>query len=346
MRPSQTIKTLSDALSQILLPDTIHPILCSNAVKTILHTLWPEPFNKPHYLPEMHLFFGGRVYRDAVRAQVMWNFPTEAKSSYSSFKSVSTRPADSFNVSPTANSPVHNLANLPMLSYISKNHLASFRRNIFRVAPGPDRSWNEPVRRLQQLRAKQLVPADSDHDAHFVAMFLAMAQKHFYTTPPASSRREISMLPGKEIPPCPDFHDVTLRILTHDTDTAEFIVYTGHVTAEFLERFHYPCRVPSNDEEAEVKGIKIEYTRVPIWPILGLRERLGKALGQDVVGQFDPDEIEKWESDSGQNNGVKRKREALSEVFNESFEQESDDEPALSAKKRCLREGAPIGVVM
>lgn len=347
LRPSQTITTLSDALTQILIPDALHPILCSGAVKTVLMTLWPESFSRPLFMPELHLFFGGRIYRDAVRAQIMWNFPSdEAKSSYSSFVTVSTRPADSFNHSTQSCSPPQSSANLPMMCYIGKNQLAAIRKNLFRVAPGPDRSWNEPVWQLQQLRSKLLVPSNTDHDAHFVGIFLAMAQKHFYATPPMSERRDMPMLPSKEIPPCPKFHDLTLRILTHDTDTCEFIVYTGYVTAKFLEKFHDPFKAPANDDDARISGIKIEYTRVPIWPILGLRERLGKALGQDVVGNFDPEEIETWENDKETHDLGKRKREALSEVFNNSFDSESDDEPALTAKKRCLTEGAPVGVVM
>lgn len=150
----------------------------------------------------------------------------------------------------------------------------------------------------------------------------------------------------KGIPPCPSFHDLTLRILTHDTDTAEFLVYTGYITKEFLEKFHDPFKAPVSSDEESKSGINIEFTRVPIWPILGLRERLGKALGQDVVGEFDPTEIETWEADSEQTGGGKRKREALSEVLNKSFDDESDGEHRLSAKKRCLNEGAKVGVVM
>ena len=345
MRPSQTIITLSEALTQILLPDAVHPILCSNSIKTILMTLWPESFSKPQYLPELHLFFGGRVYRDSVRAQIMWNYPTaveEIKSSYSSFRTVTTRPADSFNHSTQQSTP-QNPVNLPMVCYIGKSQLASIRRNLFRVAPSPGRGWNEPVWRLQQLRAKMLIPSNADHDAHFVGIFLAMAQKHFYAPPALSSRRDSPMSPDKKIPPCPNFQDITLRILTHDTETAEFLVYTGHITAKFLEKFHNPFKNP--DDEEQTSGIKIEYTRVPIWPILGLRERLGKALGEEVVGQFNPEEVETWEVDREKHETGKRKREVLTEVFNNSFSSESEDEPSLTAKKRCLSEGTPSGVV-
>ncbi|CAJ0552770.1 Ff.00g008480.m01.CDS01 [Fusarium sp. VM40] len=349
LSPSNTIITLSNALTQILLPDAMHPILASNAVKTVLMTLWPTAFSKPQYLPELHLYFGGRVYRDAVRAQLMWNFPAEEpKSSYSSFKTISTRPAESFNVS-TQSSPTQCPANLPMICYIGKTQLASVRNNLFRVAPGPGRSWNEPVFRLQQLRARILIPSNSDHDAHFVGIFLGMAQKHFYPPPPITGRRDSRMSPEQGIPPCPNFHDLKLKILTHDTETSEFIVYTGNITKEFLEKFHDPFKASTDDDEAMVSGLKIEYTRVPIWPILGLRERLGKALGQDVVGAFDPDVIETWEKDPEKQGGEKRKREVITEVVNSSnssFEEGEEEEPAVVSKKRCLNEGTPVGVVM
>ncbi|KAF7561599.1 hypothetical protein G7046_g2542 [Stylonectria norvegica] len=348
MRPSQTIITLCDSLTQILLPETVHPIISSNAARTLLMTLWPGSFGKAHYLPELHLFFGGRVYRDAVRTQLMWNFPSsETKSSYSSFMSVSTRAADSFTPSTQPCSPPQTSANLPMMCYIGKNQLASIRRSLFRVASAPDRTSNDPVYRLQQLRAKQLVPSNSDHDAHFVGIFLAMAQKHFYATPEPSLRRDSPITPGKAIPPCPNFQDVTLRILTHDNKTAEFIVYTGFVTARFLRQFHDPYKAPKGGD-GEMEGIKISYTKVPIWPILGLRERLGKALGQDIVGPFDEEEMETWDSDveEEKDESSKRKREPLSEVLNRSFDEDTDEEPALSSKKRCLGDGAPVGIVM
>lgn len=141
-----------------------------------------------------------------------------------------------------------------------------------------------------------------------------------------------------------------LRILTHDADTSEFIVYTGHVTAKFLDRFHDPFRVPTSEESQDTApGVKIEYTRVPIWPILGLKERLGKALGEDIVGPFDPSEMETWETDTEepQAKDNKRKREALSEVFNGSFDEDTDNdeqESPLKSKKQRLEEGPPIGV--
>ncbi|POR34391.1 Uncharacterized protein TPAR_05416 [Tolypocladium paradoxum] len=349
MRPSRTITTLSDSLTEILLPTALHPVLCSKAVKTILSTLWPAPFDRPQLLPELHIFFGDRVYRDAVRTQVMWNYPPDGgSSSQNSFISISTRPADSY---PLATPAGHNPANLPMMCYIAKNQLASMRQTIFRVAPAPGRGWNEPVMRLQQARSRGLMPANADHDVQFVAIFLAMAQRHFYATPAPSCRRDSQWSPSRGEPPRPEFQDLTLRILTHDNDTAEFIVYTGHVTAKFLERFHEPLKNPCG-EDGEIPGINIEYTRVPIWPILGLRERLGRAVGEEIVGPFEPADMETWEYDGMEGgeaqNSSKRKLAVLSEVFNGNFDEETEDEEEaehLGAKKRCLGEASPVGVV-
>ncbi|UNI24772.1 hypothetical protein JDV02_010496 [Purpureocillium takamizusanense] len=361
MEPSQTITSLSNSLTEILTPGSPYPVMTSSFIKTILSTLWPGAFGKPLFLPELHLFFGDRVYRDAVRTQVMWNYPLDpVKSSQSSFTTTSTRPADSYGPSPPAQ---HNPAGLPMMCYISRNQLAVVRRTLFRIAPGPGRSWNAPVFRLQQARSRLLVPADPDHDVQFVAIFLAMAQRHFYNAPPPSSRRDsqwATQPTSKTALPHPQFEDIKLHILTHDVDEADFIVYTGHVTAKFLERFHDPLKAP-RDESGRVPGLEIEYTRVPIWPILGLRERLGTALGEGIVGPFDPTEMETWETKAdnelpngdgkldardSQSNG-KRKRDALSEVFNTSFEEDSDadEDEDVGVKKRCL-EGSPLSVMV
>lgn len=296
--PSHTITTLSDALSDILLPNAVNPILSSNAIKTILSTLWPAPFAESQFLPDLHLFFGDRVYWDAVRTQIN----------------------------------------------VSKNQLAAMRRNMFRIAPGPGSGWNAPVFHLQRARSRLLVPTNADHDVQFLVMFLATAQRHFYATPLPCSRRDSKKWWRFEGPPqLPDFRDVKLRILTHDNETAEFIVYTARVTARFLERFHEPSEMP-HDEDGGVAGIDMEYTKVPIWPILGLRERLGKALGEEIVGHFDPTEMETWEAD-GAGRG-KCTREALTEVCYAGLDESDDEARRVGVKKRCLGGRFPVGVVV
>lgn len=157
----------------------------------------------------------------------------------------------------------------------------------------------------------------------------------------------------------PDFQDVKMRILTHDNETSEFLVYTGHVTAQFLDRFFDPSGA-YYDEDGTIAGMKVEFTRVPIWPILGLRERLGKALGEDIVGSFDLNQMETWEDDSSGSGSesrfsdssarganIKRKRRTPT-AFDENLDEESDeDQPAMSDKKRCLSEERNlVGVVV
>ncbi|KAH6980470.1 hypothetical protein EDB80DRAFT_825864 [Ilyonectria destructans] len=324
LRLSDTITTLSDCLTAILESDATDST-CSDAVKEVLVTLWPQPFSTP-YLPELHLYFGGRVYREAVRVQIMWNFlPEETESSYSSFRSVSTQPADSFNAPTQPSASMHDPHQLPMMCYIDIRQLAKMRKKAFGTPKTTRKGPNEPVERLVQLLTKPLVPSNLNHDAYFVAIFLAMAQKHFYPSPPPSTRRESPMNPQRDIPPSPKFQDLTLYILTHDTDMQDFIVYTGYVTKEFLERFHNPFKGPLGEKVIERSGIRIEYARVPIWPILGLRERLGKALGYSVVGNFDVDKMETWVTELKSQEDGKRKRPVV-----------SDDGTSSGTKKRCV----------
>lgn len=353
MRPSRAITTLSDALTEILLSSSQSHTLTSSAVRLVLGTLWPDAFSRVRLSSALCMFFGGRVYRDVVRVEVMWNFSSHVMESYESFHSVSTRPAESFGLTSVSSSPVHNPINLPMVSYISKSQLVAMRRNVFRVGRGPKNSLNEPVWRLQRLRSKMLNPSNDDHDPHLAGIFLAMAQRHFYGLPSPSTRNGQVWEP-RETTLNPTFHNLTLRILTHDNDTAEFIIYTATVTAAFLQRFHDPFNTPE-DESGNVPGMDIQLTRVPIWPILGLRERMGKALGQEIVGPFNQDEIERWEDDGDDGDDTptmsgKRKRKALSEVLNGSFEDDTNDDeadgPTLTAKKRRLREGSAVGLVV
>lgn len=349
MQPSQTIKTLSDTLTDILSHKIAHPVVLSNAMRTIMSTLWPNSFRRSLLVPELHLYFGDRVYREVVRTQIMWNYPgNSCLGSQSSFNtSQSTQLPDSQSLSQSQlSNRRHTMTGQPMVCYMGKAQLASIRRNMFRIVSGPNGLYNEPVYRLQQLRSKKIEPENPDEDSHIAGIMLAMAQKHFYSNPRvlAVFRRGIS--PAKDAKP---FHDLKMRLITHDTEREEFIVYTGHVTATFLERFRRPHRAPKPTDSDEDIGLKIDYVRVPIWPILGLRERLGKALGEDIVGQFDPEAMETWEDDVVEgppSSGGKRKRTALGEVINRSFEESEDDQSSpIRGKKQCIRQGTPLQAV-
>ena len=130
---------------------------------------------------------------------------------------------------------------------------------------------------------------------------------------------------------------------TEDEDEA-FIAYTATIPAAFLSMFHEPHKTPVGDAQ-----VHIEYTHVPIWPVLGLKERLGQVLGRDVVGNFDETNLETF--DDGELTPIpeavspKRRREVFSEVLNVSFTE--DHEPGREngmGKRRRLEEGR-VGVV-
>jgi len=354
-RPSQTAAALGRELTTLLSPDNRRPFCKSRAIKNAMATLFPDALSRPKTAAELDLNFGGRVFRKAVRVPILWKHPDAADTS---FDSAATRPASSFNRIPSGSQrsgvssggwscdSSQSTPSAPMLAYISRSQLAFIRQNLFRIVPGPETGDNQPVLRLQQLRSKQLLPADVDHDAHFVGILLAMAQAHFYgeASSRASSQRSPRSGGGSPVdaPPPPDFHDVKVQLLTHADETAEFIVYTAVVSAAFLRRFSEPAKASQ-----DAGKVDIEYTKVPIWPILGLKERLGKALGRDVVGDVFEDgtgaEMETWESQEERQHRMstlKRRRierEALAQVLKGSFEVENDADRDVSSSPHAKR---------
>ena len=137
-----------------------------------------------------------------------------------------------------------------------------------------------------------------------------------------------------------------------DAEKELFLVYTSTVTQTFIDRFIEPLSTPARDcadGAGGIPGMKIEYAKVPYWPILGLRERLGKALGEDIVGPFNPNDVETWvdEEPPSMDRGAKRKSEALNKASNGSFKSNIDslDEPPIVGKKRCLSQGLPVGMI-
>lgn len=334
LRPSPAIISLSEALGQILLPADRHPVKVAHAVAAAMSTLWPAAFSFGAPSFPRFPFFGDRVHRDAVRTQIAWaRPPARPPPTHASSRPGSTRPC---------NTP-------PVMCYISRDLLVALRDSIFHIPPAPGRKPNEPVRRIGRARSKALMPANLDHDVQLVAIFIAMAQRHFYPPPGPSLRPESRWSTTMGPAPRPCFDDVKLRILTHDVDAAEFILYTALVTAKFLDRFHDPRRAPVGSDGA-VAGLDIEYARIPVWPILGLRKRLGRALGEDFVGPFDPNVMETWDGGAAAppvRAAGKRKRTALSEVFNRSFDEGTDDKSDhLGAKQQRLCKGSQIGVVV
>jgi hypothetical protein len=138
--------------------------------------------------------------------------------------------------------------------------------------------------------------------------------------------------------------NVKVRVLTVAEEENAFMVYTAIVPSAFLSMLHEPDTAPTGNSQ-----IKVEYTQVPVWPVLGFKERLGKALGADVVGNFDGVPMDTYEDEMvsvPHSTPPKRRREALSEVFNASFSEDRESEcPGdLFGKRRCVEEGR-VGVV-
>lgn len=235
---------------------------------------------------------------------------------------------DSQSSQPRANQP-------PLVAFLNRTQLDNVRRNLFRVVPGPN-GTNEPVASLQRLRSKMLVPARPEHDAYYLGVMLAMAQSYFYGEGPcadgqsgsspssptykhaSSSQRSVRRSDDVDNPPV--FRDVTVHLLTHSETEAgaatgtndqngatnhssgppHLLVHRAVVSAALLRLFHYPREAPCPSNLDLRAGIRVEYVRVPVWPVLGLKERLARALGAEVVGDWidsvvdGVSEIETW----------------------------------------------------
>ncbi|RYP19857.1 hypothetical protein DL765_003111 [Monosporascus sp. GIB2] len=217
----------------------------------------------------------------------------------------------------------------PILAYVSRSQLNHVRRNCFRVLAGPNRIYNGPVHRLQALRSKMLMPKNQDEDQYILAVMITLAQQAAYSETASSGAT---------------FHprDLKIRVLSTSEDDDAFIVYTGIVPAAFLRMFHEPEKAPPGDTK-----IHISYAQVPIWPVLGLKERLGQALGSEVVGDFDALNMETYEDElppTPETPSPKRRREVLTEVFNASFSEDRDsDSPVeMLGKRRRLEEAGSV----
>ena len=325
--PSTTIQTLSESLSRILVPventtiaaSPLEEAAIANAVNTAMSTLWPDAFQFAKTHLKMPIYFNGRAYDKAIDMMVAWNAPGPGQSNSRSGKLICTRlQAGKGKSTRGADAP-----NLPTICYVGKDQLADMRRKLFRIRSPLQGFANEPVERLRELCIGKLAPANSDQDAYMGGLFLAMAQAHFYKT------HEQLVANGESGQP--DFQDIKLRILSHDSCTEEFIVYTCVVTAGFLDRFHSPRHTPKAPDGNTVPGLDIQYVKVPIWPILGLRERIGLALG-DFVGLFDPAIMERWDADED-NRKIKRKHGNMWEA-SDAKRTSADNEIGEPNKKR------------
>ncbi|OHX00759.1 hypothetical protein CSPAE12_00531 [Colletotrichum incanum] len=251
----------------------------------------------------LHHYFGHRAYLNTCQAQVVWEATPSRSRCFSSRESAPKWPAETSGV-PTGPKvyPLDDLlardSSQPVLAYVDTRTVDAARRDTYRVARN-----NTPVQKLNERCYKAFAPPNAHRDPFLAGIILALAQRPFYDEPmppAAKSHKSITVSHLVEA----EFHDVAVRILTVDVEepySPLFIVYRGVVTEALLRKFYHPTKNPQSAGEAA--GMLIEYTKVPIWPVLGLKERLGNALGTDITGNLNKDSIETWFVDTESNNG-------------------------------------------
>ncbi|KAF5988550.1 hypothetical protein FBULB1_1426 [Fusarium bulbicola] len=213
-----------------------------------LVTLWPGVFSEVKNIPRVFdIHFDTRIYKEAVRVDAAWA-------------------CQSIRPTPVSHSSNMNLNQVSLLDQV----LICYAETRRWLRPNPRE--HDPTKRLNRLHHNSLLSPDPHHDAQFVGILLAMAQRVFY------AQDSTEGLPGS-------FADTKMRVITLDREAREFIVYKGHITKEFLAAFHAPFE-GELDEEIRLRDPTITYTRVPLRPVLDLKGRLGEALGREIVGDL------------------------------------------------------------
>ncbi|ROT35088.1 hypothetical protein SODALDRAFT_301693 [Sodiomyces alkalinus F11] len=352
-KASPRAQRLCEELTRLEFPE-FGRMYATDHIREVIETLYPASrltSAPPRDMMDLPLYFGGRPYPNVCRVQLAWNcLPLDGgEAAVDSFRTVSTCPADPALSGMTGSQPAAAQRH-PTVAYMSRRFIYGSRSAMFRIAPAPGGSMNVPVESLCALRINRLVPSVRDEEAIFGAVFLAMAQARFYPNVPLVWRRNHALrTPPSSPETAPEFHDVKVHLVTNDDAGGHFTVYTAVVTAAFLQRFHEPTKAPrprggaaAGGEAATTpeldRGMRIEYTRVPFWPVLGLKERLGKALGRDLVGDFDEQNIDMLGSRKRKWTDMSFQREILAQRvngggFDDEGEETSSDEPVSEDPK-------------
>ncbi|KAF2966480.1 hypothetical protein GQX73_g7103 [Xylaria multiplex] len=289
----------------------------TTTLATIMSALFPRTLNTPRHNSNLGLRFGSRFYHDIIYCQIKWKLQRPPTTSHPSFDSTSTLTPSHSISDVAALAPVEQT----VLAYISRSHLDRTRRAGCHIMSGPKGIPNHPVHRLQVLRAKSLAPKNVDEDTYFVAAMIGLAQEFVYR----------NIWSGEGFTP----RDVKVHLMTVAEEENAFIVYTAIVPAALLRMFDDPAAAPTGNSE-----IRVEYVQVPAWPVLGLNERLGKALGADIVDDLDvaappsldEEDLPPWETRAS----PKRKRAVSSEGANASFSEDRDHLRSKFQKKRRI----------
>ncbi|KAI0192290.1 hypothetical protein EV127DRAFT_468877 [Xylaria flabelliformis] len=327
---SRTIVSIGRELDTLMATDK--PIIKANillkyqAISAVLSTLYPECFSAPSY-PGLGILFGPRCYQGVVGNPLLWHHinPDANPTSFDSSTTLTGSQPVSREASYSTAS-VNAVTDSPLiLAYISRRHIDHQRKNCMSVTKRSNGEPNEPVLRLQAHRSKKVTPKNANEDPYYFGIMVAIAQKCVYTDLSAATNFKP--------------RDVKVRLLVASEADNAFIVYTGIVPGALLSMFHEPDTAPTSNTE-----VKIEHARVPIWPVMGLKERLGKALGSDLVGHYDDSTIDTFRETvtrAPKASSKKREREALSEVTNgtfcEDYRHQTNNPPG--PKKRCVGVG-------
>lgn len=247
----------------------------------------------------------------------------------------------------------HDEAKKSTMGFLDKASLQFVRKSRMFSVSSRNGVENTAVKELVRKRINLILPADRDADPYLAGAFVAMAQSRFYPASLETKRMALGVAKRtfRDLR-MPKFTDTQLRILTTD-DGQTFSVYTATVTAKLLTALHCPIDKELRSGPDDF-GMTIEHTKVDIFPLLGLKERLGKALGQDLVGDVNFEGMETYEepklgdSDADDSDGdtvafstIRRvgslpstasisTRRVLSDLTNDSPEEEHP------AKKRCI----------
>lgn len=282
---------------------------------------------------DLDCYFGAQMLERAVRAAVLWTPTSDLGIDICRIPSSWGGSEDG--ITNAARNGTYQPPSLPVLAFVNRSHVAWVRRNLYRVAPRSTggNQQNAPVANLQRLRSKRLVPKNADHDSYIVATMLAMAQSQCYPprSKPSSMRSSFTSSQATEASPEPAFRDVPVIIISQDSDAADFVVYRAIVSANFLKRFAEPTKAPVANAMYN-GGLEIEVTRVPIWPVLGLKERLSIAVdicgaaSLNLVGNDDYDTWELPQDRERRLNSLKRPRDSVTDPFYTSFDSTNGDE--------------------
>ncbi|KAK6206207.1 hypothetical protein QIS74_13626 [Colletotrichum tabaci] len=246
----------------------------------------------------LHHYFGHRAYLNSCQAQVIWEATPSRSHCITSRESTPARTAGTSGVFTRPKAGRVITSSQPILAYVDTRAVDAARRNTSRVERD-----HTSVQELNERCCKTYAPLNALQGPFLAGVILALAQRPFYDEPiPPATKSPNSITMSSLVKAA--FHDVAVHVLTVDDESLCspcFIVFRGVVTEALLRKFYHPTENPQPTGEAD--GMRIEYTRVPIWPILGLEERLGKALGRDITGNFSKDNMKTWFVDIESNNG-------------------------------------------